>query len=150
MSLRSALLVIAAALLPAFAAGASAQAMSPDQRTALDAAERWLVAVDAGRYADAWAMASAPFKSAVGRDQWRDGIRDIRKDYGGIVTRKGEKMAYVGEKPAPDYPTTGPKEGMQIGIHFDSRFAGDRRATEEVTMVFEKDGLWRVAGYYIR
>ena len=150
MMLRRALFVTAVALLPALAAGVSAQAMSPDQRAALDAAERWVAAVDAGRYADAWAMASTPFKSAVGRDQWRDGVRDIRKDYGSVVTRKGEKMAYVGEKPGPDYPTTGPKEGMKIGIHFDTVFAGDRKATEEVTMVFEKDGLWRVVGYYIR
>ena len=148
--LRRILMVSVVAFLPGLAAGAAAQSLSPDQRQALDAAERWLVPVDAQRYNDAWAMASAPFKAAVGRDDWRDGIRKIRKDYGKVVARKGQRMAYVGEAPGPDYPTTGPKEGMKIGILFDSTFAGKKKATEEMTMVYEKDGLWRVAGYYIR
>jgi ribosomal protein S17E len=33
---------------------------------------------------------------------------------------------------------------------FDATFAGNKQAQEEVTMVLEKDGVWRVAGYYIR
>ena len=28
--------------------------------------------------------------------------------------------------------------------------AGSKRATEEMSVVLGKDGLWRVAGYYIR
>jgi hypothetical protein len=148
--LRRALMLFAVAFMPTLAGGAAAQSLSPDQRQALDAAERWLVPVDAQRYNDAWAMASAPFKAAVGRDEWRDGIRKIRKDYGKVVARKGERMAYDGEAPGPDYPTAGPKEGMKIGILFDTSFAGNKKATEEITMVFEKDGLWRVTGYYIR
>lgn len=142
------------ALLLAFAAVALlaplAVAQTPDQRVALDAAERWLVPVDEQRYADAWAMASESFKKQVSREQWREGIRKIRKDYGRVVTRKGDKLAYVGVKPASDYPTSGPQEGMQIAILFDTKFAGNKDATEEVTMIYEKDGLWRVAGYFIR
>lgn len=150
MMVRRTLLAWVAMLLAASASGVPAQSMTPDQRVALDSAERWLVPLDAGRYADAWAMASAPLKTTVSRQEWQDGLRKIRKDYGRVVARKAGKIAYVGVAPGPDYPTTGPTEGMQVGILFDTKFAGNKAATEEVTLVFEKDGLWRVAGYYIR
>ncbi len=118
-------------------------AMSPEEQQAVNAAERWLVPVDAGRSADAYAMASAQFKSTVSREQWRDGVRDLRKPYGRVVLRKAEKLAYTTEKPKGD-------PGEQIVILFDTKFAARKVATEEITMIRESDGIWRVAGYYIR
>ena len=150
MNLRRAFLFGIASLLVAGTAGVAAQTMMPAQREALNAAERWLVPVDAERYADAWAMASESFKAKVGREEWRDGIRAIRKDYGRVVTRQGEKMAFVGEAPKADDPGGPGKVGMQVAILFDTKFVRDRQATEEIMMVLEKDGLWRVAGYHIR
>jgi hypothetical protein len=144
---------LAAILLAAFLIGtpagfAHAQGMTPEQRNALNAAERWLVPVDAQRYADAWAMSAASFKGSVDRTKFRDGMRDLRKEYGRVVLRKAEKMAFVGSRPAPE--DSGPKEGAQLSILFDTKFVRNRQATEEVLMELEKDGLWRVAGYYIR
>jgi hypothetical protein len=139
-------LLLAAFLTGAPAGFAHAQGMTPEQRNALNAAERWLVAVDAQRYADAWAMAAASLKGSVERTSFRDGMRDLRKEYGRVVLRKSEKMGYVGS--APD--GGGPKEGAQISILFDTKFVANRRATEEVVMELEKDGLWRAAGYHIR
>ena len=151
MSLRQILAAAVAVSLTALAAGGQAQTMTPEQRQALDAAERWLVPVDAQRYPDAWAMAAESFKASVGQQEFRDGIRNIRKDFGRVVARKSEKMAFVGEPPKPDDASAGIKEGMQVSILFDAKFSGKKKqATEEVTMVLEKDGLWRVAGYYIR
>jgi hypothetical protein len=134
----------------AMTSGVAAQPIPPDQREALNAAERWLEPVDDKRYANAYAMASAKFKSTIDRQEWLDGMRDIRKDYGRVVARKGAKIGYFGQAPGPDYPTTGPREGMQITILFDTKFAGNRQAVEEVVMIYENDGLWRVAGYHIR
>jgi hypothetical protein len=150
MSVRRTLAVTAALMLMALAFGTHAQSMAPEQRQALDAAERWLVPLDAQRYADAWAMAAESFKSHVGRQEFRDGIRTIRKDYGRVVSRKGDKMAFLGEPPNPDDADKSLKVGMQVAILFDTKFAGNKQATEELTMVMEKDGLWRVAGYFIR
>jgi hypothetical protein len=132
------------------AAGAAAQTMMPAQREALNAAERWLVPVDAQRYNDAWAMAAESFKAKVPRDSFRDGIARIRKDYGKVVKRSGEKMAFRGDVPAPDQGDPTPKPGAEVAILFDAAFAGNKQAQEEITMVYEKDGVWRVAGYYIR
>jgi len=139
--------VLAAVLFGMLAAFAHAQGMTPEQRDALNAAERWLVPVDAQKYADAWAMAAASFKGSVGRNEFRDGIRDVRKGYGRVVRRKAEKMGYLDSPPKPE--DGGAKEGAQITIMFETTFARDRKASEEIVMELEKDGLWRVAGYHI-
>jgi hypothetical protein len=132
------------------ACAASGQTMMPAQRQALNAAERWLVPIDSGRYADAWAMSAESFKAKVPKEKFRDGIAGIRKDYGKLVTRSGEKMAFRGEAPAPDQPGAQAKPGTEVSILFDSKFAGNKQAQEEVTMVLENDGVWRTAGYYIK
>jgi hypothetical protein len=142
--------LLAAFAVVATAATAPAQTMMPAQREALNAAERWLVPVDGQRYNDAWAMTAESFKAKVPRDTFRDGIAKIRKDYGKIVKRSGEKMAFRGDMPAPDQGDTAPKPGAEVAILFDAMFAGDKQAREEITMVLEKDGIWRVAGYYIK
>ena len=137
-------------LLAAFACAASAQTMMPAQREALNAAERWLVPVDAQRYGDAWTMAAATFKAKVPRDAFRDGIAKIRKDYGKVESRSGERMAFRGDVPAPDQAEAQAKAGAEVSILFETTFAGNKKAQEEMTMVLEKDGVWRVAGYYIK
>ena len=139
------------ALALAFLACAShAQTMMPAQREALNAAERWLVPVDAQRYNDAWAMAAESFKAKVPRDTFREGIGKIRKDYGKVVKRAGERMAFRGDVPAPDQGDAAVRPGTEVSIMFEATFAGDKQAQEEITMVLEKDGVWRVAGYYIK
>ena len=148
MSARRIAVVLFAVLFGALVAFAHGQGMTPEQRDALNSAERWLVPVDAQRYADAWAMAATSFKGSVDRNKFRDGLRDVRKDYGRVVQRKAEKMGYLGSPPGPE--DGGPKEGAQISILFETRFVRDRMATEEMVMELEKDGVWRVAGYYIR
>ncbi|MCC6196152.1 MAG: DUF4019 domain-containing protein [Burkholderiales bacterium] len=132
------------------AAPVLAQSMDAPQRAALNAAERWLVPVDNERYADAWAMASDTFKATIPRQEWRDGIRKIRKPYGRVVLRKGDSIAFVGAAPpAPDQGTQA-KSGMKVAILFDTKFAGSKQAVEEITLVLESDGIWRVASYYIK
>lgn len=147
MIARRAFLAMVTAALVAPAVG---QGMDPPQRAALNAAERWLVPVDSERYADAWAMASETFKTTIPRQEWRDGIRKIRKDYGRVVLRKGDKLAFIGAAPDPLDPASQKKPGLKVAIIFDTKFAGNKQAVEEMTMVMEPDGIWRVASYYIK
>lgn len=153
-SLRLLLPLLAIALLPYFAVGvAHAAATSPEEQDAINAAEKWLVPVDKGRSAEAWAMASASFKSSVDREQWRVGLAKLRKPYGRMESRKAAKIAHLGEAPAGAADATGPRgtaPGAQVTILFETRFAGGKPADEEVMLVRENDGLWRVAGYFIR
>ncbi len=124
-------------------AGGAAAAMSPVERQALNSAERWLVPVDAGNSANAYAMTAAEFKGTVTREQWRDGMRDLRKPYGRVVLRKAEKLAYTTPDPKGE-------PGEKIVIMFSTKFVANKTAEEEVTLVRENDGLWRVTGYFIR
>jgi hypothetical protein len=137
-------------VLAALASASFAQTMMPAQREALNAAERWLVPIDGQRYGDAWSMSAESLKAKVPRDTFRDGIARIRKDYGKLVKRTGERMAFRGDMPAPDQGSAQPKPGTEVAIMFDATFASDKQAQEEITMVLEKDGVWRVAGYYIK
>ncbi len=143
MSARRTFVLAVALALAGFAAGPATAAMAPEEMQAVNAAERWLVPVDAGRSADAYAMASASFKATVSREQWRDGVREMRKPFGRVVQRKAEKLAYTTQNPKGE-------PGEKVVILFDTRFVANKVATEEVSLVREDDGLWRVAGYYIR
>lgn len=138
---------LAVALVACVTPLALAQAMSPSQRDALNAAEVWLVRVDKQQYGPAWQAAAESFRTSVSRRDWNDGIARLRKEYGRFVSRKGEKIACVGEAPGTEGVA---KPGMKIVIHFDTKFAGNKAATEEVTMTLEGDGVWRPMGYYIQ
>ena len=140
--------ILVACIALAFAAGAGA--MSTAERSALNAAEKWLVFVDDGRYADAWPRAAASFKATVGRQEWRDGARDLRRPYGRVVSRKADKIAFIGAEAPTSDGSDGLKPGAKVSILFDTKFAGNKLANEEVSVEYEKDGIWRVAGYFIR
>ena len=144
--LRTAALLLALPLAPL----AQAQGMTPPQREALNAAETWLARVDRQQYGDAWTAAAEPFRTTVTRQAFVEGAPGLRKDLGKVASRKGEKLAYVGAPPDPSDPAGAAKPGMKIAIHFDTKFAGNRKATEEVTMLLESDGMWRPVGYYIQ
>jgi hypothetical protein len=148
MNIRRRLLVIITALLMGF--GASALAASPEEQDAINAAEKWLANVDAGKAAASWAMAAETFRTAVAKPQWTTGLRDLRKPYGKLASRKAERLAHVGERPTATDATPGAATNDQVSIIFDTKFAGGKSANEEVTLIRENDGIWRVAGYFIR
>ncbi len=141
--------LLALALLLLFASG-PVRAATPDEQDAINAAEQWLVPVDAGKAADAWAMASASFKSTVGREVWRSGLADLRKPFGRVESRKAGNLAHLGDAPADKDRPRGSTVGSRITILFETHFAGDKTVAEEVMLEREKDGVWRVAGYFIR
>ena len=68
---------------------------------------------------------------------------DMRRPFGRGVLRKAEKLACTTPEPKGE-------PGEKIVILFDTRFVANRKAEEEVTLVREKDRIWRVTGYYIR
>lgn len=140
---------VAAVLVALVMSSAALAQMTPPQREALTAAEAWLARVDKQQYGDAWTAAAEPFRASVTRQAFTEGAPRMRKDLGKLMSRKGEKLAYVGGTPDPSEPS-GAKPGMKIAIHFDTKFAGDKTATEEVTMLLESDGVWRPMGYYIQ
>ena len=66
-----------------------------------------------------------------------------RKPLGKIITRKVESKHYTTSLPgAPD--------GEYVVIQCKTSFTNKKSATETITPMKDKDGKWRVSGYYIK
>ena len=119
------------------------QATMSDDKSAVEAAQKWLEIVDKGNTGPLWDEAAKPLKTSVTRTKWIDGLRDMRKPYGKLESRHMTKFARTHELP------DAPNADYAI-VEFDSRFAKGRKATEQVIWMLEPDGVWRVSGYYLR
>ncbi len=109
----------------------------------LAAAEKWLQLVDSGEYAQSWKAAAGYFQGAVGKDQWRTALSATRKPLGQVISRRLAGAKYYNSLPgAPD--------GEYVVIQYQTRFNHKAQAVETVTPMMDKDGQWRVSGYYIK
>jgi len=123
---------------------ASALAAEPaKEKAATAAAQSWLALVDAGKYADSWKEAATFFKGAVTADQWAQAADGVRKPLGKNLSRKVKSATYQTSVPgAPD--------GEYVIIQFDASFENKKAAVETITPMLDKDGKWRVSGYFIK
>jgi hypothetical protein len=113
------------------------------ERAALAAAQTWLSLVDQGNYADSWDNAAEYFKNAVTKEQWQQSLNAVRKPLGKMVSRKVKSSKFTKTLPgAPD--------GEYVVIQFATSFENKKAAVETITPMREKDGKWRVSGYYIK
>lgn len=107
------------------------------------AASKWLDAVDAGDFASSWQQSATLFQASVGKDKWQEAVRAAHDALGPVKTRKVESAVFARTLPgAPD--------GEYVVIHYHTQFANKDEATETVTPMREKDGTWKVSGYYVR
>jgi hypothetical protein len=112
-------------------------------RAAVSAAERWLAMVDEGRYSESWMEAASYFRSAVKQEQWEQSMRAYRKPLGKLVSRTVKSQAYKTALPgAPD--------GEYVVVQFETSFENKKQSIETVTPMLDRDGKWRVSGYYIK
>ena len=107
------------------------------------AAREWLALADVDDAARTWAAASSLFRDAVPEDEWARSLRAARAPLGAVVARTLRRGRAVSELPgAPD--------GEYVVLEFDTQFERKRAAVETVTPMRDRDGAWRVSGYYIR
>jgi hypothetical protein len=131
------------AIVIALTAGVSTAADSGKEKAAVAAAEKWLATIDEGDYSQSWKEAADYFKAAVSREQWEQSLQAVRKPFGKIISRKVKSATFTTTLPgAPD--------GEYVIIQFDTSFEHKKSAVETVTPMREKDGHWRVSGYYIK
>jgi hypothetical protein len=122
---------------------AGAQAQQKPEDLAQQSAGNWLELVDSGKHADSWQEAASMFKAAVSKEQWQGMMRASRDPLGKMLSRKLKSAAYTKTLPgAPD--------GEYVVIQYDSSFEHKQSAVETVTPTLDKDGKWRVSGYYIK
>jgi len=120
-------------------------AISSDSReeAAVKAAVSWLSLVDNGDYDKSWEEAAAYFRNAIPKGQWQQTIAAVRKPLGDVIMREMDSRNAVTSLPgAPD--------GEYVVIQFKTSFANKKAAIETITPMLEKDGTWRVSGYYIK
>jgi hypothetical protein len=130
------------AVLLALAVGAAAQAGETEDQ-AVEAAKEWLALVDAGEYADSWTEAAEFFRNAVTQAQWEQAVEGVRRPLGAVESRKLKSAQYTTTLPgAPD--------GQYVVIQFTTTFEHKASAVETVTSMKDPDGVWRVAGYFVK
>ena len=107
------------------------------------AAKAWLHLADDGKYLESWNEAAAYFKGAVTMESWKKTMQSFRQPLGKVKSR--EIMSKKFTKVLPGAP-----DGEYVVIQFSSSFENKKSAIETVTPMFDKDGKWRVSGYYIK
>jgi hypothetical protein len=124
-------------------AGIQIAAGSSKEEAAVSAAQKWLSMVDEGKYAESWKEAAEYFRSAVKQSQWEQSLQAVRKPLGKLVTRTVKSRSYMTSLPgAPD--------GEYVVIQFETSFENKKSAVETVTPMLDKEGNWRVSGYFIK
>jgi hypothetical protein len=119
------------------------QANEVAEKAAIAASGAGLSLVDEGNYAESWNQASGLFKNAVTKEQWQSTAKAVRIPLGKVVTRKLKSKQYTKTLPgAPD--------GEYVVIQYETTFENKKSAVETVTPMLDKDGKWRVSGYYIK
>lgn len=113
------------------------------EKAAITGSMAWLSLVDGENFAESWNQAAGFFKKAVTKEQWLNSMRTFRVPFGKVVARKLKSKQYTKTLPgAPD--------GEYVVIQYETQFEKKQSAIETVTSMLDKDGKWRISGYYIK
>lgn len=113
------------------------------RKQAEEAAQGWLALVDSGRYGESWSQAAAPFKKQVTAGQWEEAVGRAREPFGKLLARKVKSAEYTRSVP-------GAPAGEYVILVYDSSFENKKEAGETVVPMKDKDGTWRVSGYFVK
>ena len=113
------------------------------EEKAVEAAKKWLDLTDNGEYAKSWETAAEYFKDAVSEEQWKQAMTSVRKPLGEVKSRELKSKEYASTLPgAPD--------GEYVVIQFVTSFENKTNSVETIIPMLDKDGQWRVSGYFIK
>jgi len=70
-------------------------------------------------------------------------MQSVRKPIGKNISRKLQSKLYLTSLP-------GGPDGEYVVIKFDSSFEYKKNALETVTPMLDKDGKWRISGYFMK
>ena len=107
------------------------------------AALSWLALTDSGEYSQSWDRAASIFQGAISRQNWISAVVNVRQPLGKVLSRKVKSALYTRSLP-------GAPAGEYVVIQYDTQFEREATASEFVTPFRDKDGSWKVSGYYIR
>jgi hypothetical protein len=107
------------------------------------AARSWLTLVDRGTYGESWDSGAAFFRKAVTKPAWEDAVRKARVPFGPFSRRQLLGASY--RTVLPQAPP-----GEYVVLEYRTAAGGGKTVIETVTPMKDKDGHWRVAGYFVR
>ena len=113
------------------------------EKVAGKAAGSWLALVDSGKYSDSWSEAAQLFKERITLQEWESALQSVRTPLSKVASRKLKSTRYTETLPgAPD--------GEYIVIQYETHFEKKRSVLETIAPMKDKNGQWRVSGYYIK
>ena len=136
-------LLLASILCLVFPLSALCDSQPEKEAKAIMAAEHFLALVDQEKYGESWEVASSFFVSRVSREEWENTVASVRPPLGSPINRSVKSSKYMTSLP-------GVPDGEYVVILFSSSFEHKKTAIETVTAMYDNDGQWRVAGYFIR
>ena len=120
-----------------------ALANETEEKKAVEVSNNWLILIDGSGYAESWKTAAAFFKNAISKEQWEQSLNIVRKPLGKAIKRSIKSKQYTTSLPgAPD--------GEYVVIQFKASFENKKSAVETITPMLDKDGKWRVSGYFMK
>jgi len=143
MKMKAGVAIIAVLIVMWMTSPRTAIAGPDEERAAVDSAGAWLTLIDGGGYAKSWDEAAPLFKASVTEEQWVKSLDTVRKPLGKLISRTTASATYT--KSLPGVP-----DGDYVVIKFNTDFEHKKSAVESVTPMLDKDGKWRVAGYFIK
>jgi hypothetical protein len=143
MKTRAGVPIIVLSLVLGLMCHSSLMAGPDEERAGLDSARAWLTLVDAGQYDKSWDQAASLFKESLSKDQWVQSLKTARMPLGKVISRTSASTTYTTSLP-------GVPDGKYVVIKYDTSFENKKSAVETVTPMLDKDGKWRVAGYFIK
>lgn len=137
---------LAARALVAVACLAAGAAFAQDPRSVLaqKAAREWLAQTDKVDAAASYGAAGAKFKEAITVDRWEEALQKARAPLGALEQRTIFETTFDQALPGGGPP------GEFALVMYRTVFARKTDSTETVTLEHERDGTWRVIGYFIR
>jgi Protein of unknown function (DUF4019) len=132
-----------AVLIIAASAQTGIQAQQTREKAAQQAAESWLLLVDSAKYEESWEEAASTFKAAISKADWKAQIQSARDPLGKNKSRKLIEAKYTKS-------LEGAPAGEYVVIQYESSFEKQESVTETIVPMLDKDGKWRVSGYFIR
>lgn len=106
-------------------------------------AEMWIKLVDSEKYSDSWSSASVIFRNSVAKDKWVEKVSGVRKPIGKVISRNTASKEFQTSLP-------GVPDGEYVVIKYRSVFEKKKTTVELVTSAKDPDGVWRVAGYFVK
>jgi hypothetical protein len=103
----------------------------------------WLALMDAGDYSGSWDRAASLVQASISKPNWIHAVGSARQPLGALISRKVKSATFTRSLPgAPD--------GEYVVIKYDAQFEHKGAAVETVTPLLDKDGSWKVSGYFIK